>query len=502
VTKSYAGTVALGGVDFRLERGRVHALIGENGAGKSTLLKILAGVEQPTAGSLRLNGTETRFASAGEAASAGVGMIHQELQLFPDLSVAENLFVGRERRTGLGTIAWSQQAEAARKVFARLGHPGIPTTAPLGSLALGQQQLVEVARALVHDVRVLLMDEPTSALTAAEVPVLFQVIRDLTAHGVSVVYVSHRLEELLAIADDVTVLRDGRVVGAAPAAEVDVAWIVARMTGGTVSHRLATGPVETGRTMLAVETLSLPAHPGRAALDAISITVQAGEVVAFYGLMGAGRTELFETLIGLHPDGVGHVALDGRDVARLDVGARVRAGLAIVPEDRQASGLVQCLSVRDNATLSTIERLAPYGYLSPAAETRAAAPFIERLRVKAPSLGAPVTALSGGNQQKVVLARGVMSRPRVLLVDEPTRGVDVGARVEILDALQRLAREGMAVLFSTSDLAEVLAAATRVVVLARGRVVLDAPAADVTPELLAAAASSAPQQDRGAHGES
>jgi erythritol transport system ATP-binding protein len=501
VTKAYAGTLALAGVDFRLESDRVHALIGENGAGKSTLLKILAGVEQPTTGTLRLGGKDVAFASAAAASARGIGMIHQELQLFPDLSVAENLFVGRELRTRWGSMAWRAQDEAARRALARLGHENIPVSARVGSLSLGQQQLVEIARALVHDVRVLLMDEPTSALTAAEVPVLFRVIRDLTGHGVSIVYVSHRLEELLAIADEVTVLRDGRVVGAAPVADVGVPWIVERMTGGGVSGRHAAHPAESGRALLSVENLSAPARPGRTALEALSFTVRAGEVVGFYGLMGAGRTELFEALLGLDAGASGRVTLDGTDLAGLDISDRVQAGLAMVPEDRQASGLVQSLTVRDNATLSTIGRIASHGFLSPRAESEAAQPFIERLRIKAPSLHAPVTALSGGNQQKVVLARGVMSRPKVLLVDEPTRGVDVGARVEILDALERLADEGMGVVFASSDLAEILSTASRVVVMARGRILSDLPAAEVTPDRLAAAASSAPVSERGAHGE-
>ena len=498
VAKAYGATKALDSVDVRLHAGRVHALIGENGAGKSTLLKILAGVEQPTSGTLRLNGRDVVFESAGDAASRGIGMIHQELQLFPDLSVAENLFVGREIRTRWGTVDWPAQDAAARAALARLGHEGISASARLGTLALGQQQLVEIARALVHDVRVLLMDEPTSALTAAEVPVLFQVIRDLTAHGVSVVYVSHRLEELLAIADEVTVLRDGRVVGQAPRPAIGVPWIVERMTGGSVTHRSAASATVTGRTLLSVENLGRPARQGRAAIDALSFTVRAGEVVGFYGLMGAGRTELFESLLGLHDDATGRVTLDGEDLAGTGISDRVGAGLFMVPEDRQVSGLVQTLSVRDNATLSTLGRLAPRGYLSPAAETRAAQPFVERLRIKAPSLVAPVTALSGGNQQKLVLARGVMSRPKVLLVDEPTRGVDVGARVEILGALQQLAGEGVGVAFSSSDLTEVLSTATRVVVMSRGRIVVDRPASDVTADLLAAAASSAPEPERGA----
>jgi erythritol transport system ATP-binding protein len=497
IRKVFDGTVALGGVDFRLERGRIHALIGENGAGKSTLLKVLAGIEQPSAGALLVDGEQVRFASARDATARGIGMIHQELQLFPELTVAENVFVGREQRTRWGTVAWQSEVDAARRTLVQLGHPAISPVARVGSLALGQQQIVEIARALVHDTRVLLMDEPTSALTGAEVPVLFQVIRDLTRHGVSIVYISHRLEELLAIADDITVLRDGAVVGVAPAADVDVAWIVQRMTGGGAARGDGAHPAPVGGVVLDVDALSLPASPGRTALDAVSFVVRSGEIVGVYGLMGAGRTELFESMMGLHPDCTGTVVLDGRNLRGNEIGQRVEAGLAMVPEDRQAAGLVQTLSVRENVTLSSIHRLARHGYLSPRDETRAAQPLIDGLRVKAPSLGAPITALSGGNQQKVVLARGVLSRPKVLLVDEPTRGVDVGAKAEILESLRRLASEGIGIVFATSDLAEIQSAATRVLVMARGRLSADFPLSEATADRLASAASSAPAGDGG-----
>lgn len=499
VTKVYGGVQALAGVDVRLRRGRVHALIGENGAGKSTLLKILAGVEAPTTGTVRLEGRDVRFGSTREAAAQGIGMIHQELQLFPDLTVAENMFVGRECLTRWGTVAWHEQEDAARRALARLKHDSIRPSTLAGALPLGQQQIVEIARSLVQEARVLLMDEPTSALAAAEVPVLFQVIRDLTAHGVSVVYVSHRLEELLAIADDVTVLRDGRVVGAAPVPEIDVPWIVERMTGGRVTSRSRAGATtRASEVVLSVEHLTLAARPGRAALDGLSLEVRTGEVVGIYGLMGAGRTELFEALLGLHDDAEGAVVLAGCDLRGRDVSDRVDAGLALVPEDRQAAGLVQPLSVRENVTLSTAERLSRHGFLAPRVEAAAVEPFATDLRIKAPSLEAPVTALSGGNQQKVVIARGVMSRPRVLLVDEPTRGVDVAAKVEILELLQRLAADGLGVVFASSDLAEILSAASRVLVMSRGRVTADMPVEQATPDLLASAASSSPAMEGGA----
>ena len=480
----------------------MHALIGENGAGKSTLLKVLAGIEQPTEGQLLVNGKVFRFASIRDAAAQGIGMIHQELQLFPDLTVRENLFVGRERRTRWGTVAWEEQEDAARLALERLGHASISPRARVGSLSLGQQQIVEIARALVHDVRVLLMDEPTSALTGAEIPILFQVIRDLTRHGVSIVYISHRLDELLAIADEVTVLRDGKVVGSAPAAGVDVAWITQRMTGGGAGRGALAQSTPPGGVVLDVQGLSLPVKPGRTALDDVSFEVRRGELVGLYGLMGAGRTELFESVMGVHPDWSGTIVLDGADVRGSDVCRRVDAGLAMVPEDRQAAGLVQTMSVRENITLSSLGRLSRHGCLSPREESRAARPLVEALRIKTPSLDAPVTALSGGNQQKVVLARGVMSRPKVLLVDEPTRGVDVGAKGEIIDSMRRLAAEGMGIVFATADLAEIQAAATRVLVMARGRITANFPVSEATADALASAASSTPPGDGRRHGRS
>lgn len=488
VTKTFPGTTALSGVDFRLDRGCVHALIGENGAGKSTLLKILAGIEQPTAGDVLLDGHATRFTSARHAAASGVSIIHQELALFPDLTVVENLFVGSEIRTHWHTVAWGEQEEEARKALARLGRSLSPR-APVGALPLGQQQIVEIARALVHDTRVLLMDEPTSALTAAEIPILFDVIRDLTRHGVSIVYVSHRLEEVLEIADQVTILRDGRVVGNAPATTVDVPWIVRRMTGHDVAEARTGKPLSTGPVILAVGELALPAQSGRTGLHDITFELRSGEILCLYGLMGSGRTELLESLLGVFPGVTGHVRLADRALDGLDVSDRVAAGIALVPEDRQAAGLVPSLSVYQNVTLSSLSRLAPFGYLSPSREVRAAAPWLEALRVKAPAIDAPIDVLSGGNQQKAVIARGVMSRPRVLLLDEPTRGVDVAAKLEILESMRRLAAEGVGIVFATSDLAEALAVATRVLVLVRGRITVELTGDEATADTIASAAS-------------
>jgi erythritol transport system ATP-binding protein len=499
ITKVFPGTTALAGVDVGLDRGRVRALIGENGAGKSTLVSILAGVEQPTSGELRLDGVPTRFLSARDAIDRGIGIIHQELQLFPDLTVAENLFVGRERCTRWATLDRRSEVDATRQVLEKLGQ-SIPPHTRLGALPLGQQQIVEIARALVRDVRVLMMDEPTSALSAAEVPVLFKVIRDLASHGVAIVYISHRLEELLRIADSVTVLRDGVVVGEAPTNEVDVRWLVDRMTGGQAIAPRARPSGGSGAALLSVHDVRVPARPGRNLVDGVSFDVAGGEIVGLYGLMGAGRTELFEAVLGVHADATGDVHLDGEPLEGQAVSERVAAGVALVPEDRKVSGFVGTMTVEENMTLSSLDDLAPRGFLAPARTRTAATRFIEALRIKTTSPAAAMGSLSGGNQQKVVIARAAMSRPRVLLMDEPTRGVDVGAKAEILESMRRLAADGLGIVFASSDLAEVRAGATRILVMAHGRITADVAAAEATDDALAAAASPMPDDsDEDAH---
>jgi erythritol transport system ATP-binding protein len=490
ITKRYPGTTALSGVSFSARPGEVHALIGENGAGKSTLVKILAGVESPTSGTLELDGRPVTFATVREAAAAGIGIIHQELQLFPDLSVAENLFIGRERLTRWGAVDMAAQEREARRALARLGHDMDPQ-APVRTLPLGLRQVVEIARALVAETRVLLMDEPTSALAAGEVDALFRVIRDLAAHGVAVVYISHHLQELLAIADRVTVLRDGVVVGSS-VADVDVAWIVERMTGRSPHAHRPAQPSAAGSVVLNARDLCLPPRSGRTALDHVSLQLRSGEVLGVYGLLGAGRTELFETLLGVHEDAHGHVTLADRTLDGCDVAARVAAGISMVPEDRQAAGLVSSMNVRQNMTLAHLPSLTRHGVLDAEAERRDCRALVQSFRVKLTSLEAPIDTLSGGNQQKVVMARGVMPQPRVLLLDDPTRGVDVAAKAEILSTMRNLAGEGMAVVFSSSDLAEIVEGADRVLVLARGRLRAEFRAGEVTKAQLAAMASTDP----------
>jgi erythritol transport system ATP-binding protein len=495
ITKIFGGTTALRGVDFALYAGQVHALIGENGAGKSTLVKILAGVEHPSGGQLFYGGAPVMVGSTRDAARLGIALIHQELQLFPDLSIAENLFAGRERVTRWGTVDRNTHRRRTRETLALLGQRFDPDTL-VNALPLGAQQIVEIARALVHDTRVLLMDEPTSALSPSEVAVLFGIIRSLVARGVAIVYISHRLHELLSVADTVTVLRDGSLVGLAPARDVDVAWIVTRMTGRQASTQTAAGsPCQLGPEVLSVRGLSLPAAPGRVPLCGISFSVYAGEIVGIYGSMGAGRTEVLESVLGLHPDARGDIILDGTSVGAWPVARRLAAGLAIVPEDRQRSGLVQTLSVGANLTLSSLDRCRRAGVLSPALERQESARLADEVRLRAPSFGAPIGSLSGGNQQKVVIGRAMMRSPRVLLMDEPSRGVDVSARADIIECVRRLAAGGMAVAITSSDLDEVRAVSTRILVLSRGSVAAEYAAHEATDASIAAAASGGAQEN-------
>ena len=489
VSMQYPGTLALDNVTFRLRQGKVSALIGENGAGKSTLVKILAGITQPTGGCLLLDGAEIAMRSVRDADAHGIGIIHQELNLCPNLSVAENIYLAREL-TVHGVLDKRQQEDRARELLARLEHPMDPATL-VGDLPLGQQQIVEIAKALARDVRILMMDEPTSALSAVEIGVLFRIIRDLTARGVAIVYISHRLEELLGIADYVSVLRDGRMVAEAAAGDVDTRWIVEQMTGRPAGAAEPAGSVPGGAELLRVEALSLSAESGRPLLRDVSLRLRAGEVIGIYGLMGAGRTELLECLMGLHTEVAGSVFLDSKRVDHMDTSARISAGLTMVPEDRQVSGLVQSLSVLANMTVSSLGRFARGPWLSPAAEEQAAAGMAGELRIKAPGLRHNIGSLSGGNQQKVVIAKCLMTKPRVLLLDEPTRGVDVGAKREIHSVVKGLAAAGMGIVLVSSELEEVRVVATRIVVMSRGAITAAFDAAEATDEALASAAGGA-----------
>ncbi len=469
VAKSYGAVHALKGVNFDIHRGKVTTLFGENGAGKSTLMKILSGVIQPSSGEVWLDGRPVQFASTAEAQDHGVSIIHQELSLAPNLNVRDNIFLGREI-TGPGGIDYAEEERQTRLLMQELEEEIDPRT-PVEQLRLGQQQLVEIARALSVNSRVLIMDEPTSALSASEVEVLFRVIRDLTARGVSIVYISHHLEEALRITDHAVVLRDGAMTANAPRAEIDLEWIVRHMVGRNFDLGTPPRGHEISGAALAIRNLTVidPAS-GQTLVDDLSLDVATGEIVCLYGLMGAGRTELMECVAGRLTPAAGEVRLHGQPVQDLTIAERIRAGLALVPEDRQRDGLVQTMSVGRNLSLASIVDFTRGFLTSLRAERKIIDATIKSVTVKTDGPQAAITSLSGGNQQKVVIGKMLATDPTVLLLDEPSRGIDVGAKAEVFGLLAEKAKTGLAVLYSTSEVSECLSIAHRILVLRRGRI--------------------------------
>ncbi|MGY0063996.1 sugar ABC transporter ATP-binding protein [Streptomyces sp. LZ34] len=492
VTKVYGGTQALKGVSLDIVAGRTMVLFGENGAGKSTLMKILSAVESPSTGHIELDGRAVRFGSARDAADHGVSIIHQELSLCPNLSIQDNLFLGRERtRHGGALVDRAAQRVLAHKVLGRLDRTLDPEL-PVGELRLGQQQLVEIARALLQNARVLIMDEPTSALSAPEVDVLFHVIRELKAEGVAIVYISHHLEEALSIADDVAVLRDGSMVATSRAEDVDLAWIVRMMVGRDQDDLFPAREPKLGPAALEIRGLSVadPASPGRLAVDTVSMTVRAGETVGIYGLMGSGRTELLECLAGRLPAASGEARLHGDPLVG-SIRRRIRGGLVLVPEDRQRDGLVPSMTVGQNLSLAAVTRFMRRLFVNRREENEAIASAIADVTVKTSGADAPIGSLSGGNQQKVVIGKALMTGPRVLLLDEPSRGVDVGAKADVFTLMAQQADRGLAVLFTTSEAEEALHIPDRLLVLVRGRLVADLRAGEITRDRLMSLADGA-----------
>ena len=488
ITKVFPGTLALSKVNFNVYRAKVNVLVGENGAGKSTLMKILAGVERPTGGQLLLDGKPVTLRSTQDAERQGIGIIYQELNLCPNLSVAENIFLGRELAPN-GVIDVKEQRRQTQALIRRLGHEIDPDML-VSELRIGQQQVVEIAKALAQDVRVLIMDEPTSALSAAEVDGLFKVIRDLQAAGVAIIYISHKLEETIEIGDYITVLRDGKLVEESPMATVDVAWIIEKMVGKNPAALFHKEVGELGDEILRVEDMSLLRHGGYA-VNHVSLAVRAGEVVGLYGLMGAGRSELFECLAGRHAEATGQVYLNGKLLTGRTVIDRIQAGIILAPEDRQRDGLVQTLSVAHNMLLASLESYLGdiFPFLQKKKEDAAAKRQIQELAVRVASPGQIITSLSGGNQQKVVLAKALLTAPRILLLDEPSRGIDVNAKSEIFSIMARLAQQGYGVLFISSELKEVLAMSDRILVMSRGVITGDFLREEATEALLVAASA-------------
>ncbi len=487
ITKVFPGTVALEDVTFNIHKGKVNVLIGENGAGKSTLMKILAGVERPTGGKIFLDGEEIHPRSPLEANRLGIGIIYQELNLCANLSVVDNIFLARET-TRSGLITQKSQKERARKLITRLEQQIDPDEL-LGNLRLGKQQIVEIAKALAQDVRILIMDEPTSALSAAEVEVLFRVIRDLKSQGVAIIYISHKLEELLQIGDYITILRDGRKVVEVEAKDITVPWLIEKMVGRNPAALFTRKERELGNVLLKVDNMNLPRSGGGYLLDHVSFELHEGEILGFYGLMGAGRSDLLDTLAGARPDATGKIQLHGKPEKSTTISERIEAGFVLVPEDRQRDGLVQTMSVKDNMLLASLTRYLKGIFLSLRKEKAATAEQIKELSIRVANPLQPITALSGGNQQKVVVAKGLLTHPKVLLLDEPTRGIDVGAKSEIFEIMNRMAAQKFGIIFVSSELKEILAMSDRIMVMSKGAITGEFSHQEATEEKLVAASA-------------
>ena len=491
VSKVYPGTMALKAVDFELYAGAVNVLVGENGAGKSTMMKVIAGVESPSEGQIWLDGKAVQLGSTEVARQHGIGIVFQELNLFPNLTIAENMFIGREISSRMYAIDSEAQAKKAEQLLGELEHHLDPNLL-VGELRIGEQQIIEIAKAIGQNARILILDEPTSALSAPEVEILFRVIKDLKSRGVAIVYISHRLEELIRIGDYITVLRDGCVTGSAKMKDVDLTWIVRQMVGSNTKNFARAGDNRLGETVLEVNHVCLPrlGAPGYL-VDDMSLSLRAGEIVGIYGLMGAGRTELFECIYGCHPDrATGSVKLLGKELIGSNVTSCIDAGLALIPEDRKTDGLVHSMSILENLTLASLWRLVTLGYLSPQVESSAAGKFVKSLSIKTNNPSLEIGSLSGGNQQKVVIGRALMTDPKVLLMDEPSRGIDIGAKAEVFKVMRDLAKTGLGILFVTSDLEEVMALSDRIVVMSHGQLAAQFGPNEATQDAVVLASNS------------
>ncbi|WP_405392794.1 sugar ABC transporter ATP-binding protein [Streptomyces sp. NBC_01102] len=498
VSKRFPGVVALDDVSFSLRAGETHALVGENGAGKSTLIKVLTGVYRPDGGDLRMTGEPVRFARPFEAQQAGISTIYQEVNLVPLMSVARNIFLGREPRNRLGLIDFSRMHRETTELLDGFGVRVDPRS-PLHTLGIGTQQMVALARAVSVNAQVVIMDEPTSSLEPREVETLFRVIGNLRGQGIAVLYVSHRMDELYRICDRVTVLRDGRHIHTGDLADLDRMQLVSMMLGRDLAEVRRSGVTSfaaEGHEAARTPVLTATGLSSRHHLHDISLSLYAGEVLGLGGLLGSGRSETAKALSGALPLDAGALTVDGTALNRLTPAAAIRAGISLLPEDRKAEGIVPGLSVRENIVLAAMPRLSRAGVVSRAKQDRIVDIFMKRLRIKASSPEQKVGELSGGNQQKVLLARWLCLEPKVLLLDEPTRGIDVGAKAEVQSLIDDLAREGLAVLLISSDIEELIEGADRIVVLRGGAVAGELAGDDVAEgRLLEVLADHAPAPD-------
>jgi ABC-type sugar transport system ATPase subunit len=485
IAKSFPGVRALADISFDVRPGEVHALLGENGAGKSTLIKIMSGVYRPDAGTMTLEEKPVAFASPQEAQAAGIATIYQELLLFPELSVAENIFMGHAPKNRIGAIDWGRMRERAREVLDSLDIRDLDVRAPVGALSVGNRQRVEIAKALSHNAHILIMDEPTAALTERDVERLFGIVRLLRARGVGVVYISHRLEEVFLLADRVTVLRDGEFVATKPVAETSRDDLIQMMVGHRIDQLFPKVAGERGRVMLELENVvHSPMTKG------VSLKLCAGEILGIAGLVGSGRSELAEVIFGMTPAERGKILVDGSEVAIDSPAAAKRLGIAYVPEDRGRQGLVRPMPISENVSLANLGRVSRRFFIDRKAENALAERSVEQFHIRASSVNQIVGKLSGGNQQKVGLSKWLATEPRILIMDEPTRGIDVGAKAEIHRLMSELASRGMAILMISSELPEVMGMSDRIVVMRAGRIVAEVERADATQAGIAAAMMS------------
>ena len=486
IDKIYPGTKALDQVSFDIKRGKVNVLIGENGAGKSTLMRIVAGIEKQSAGKMYLQGREVEFNSTVDARKEGIAIIHQELCLFPNMTVFQNLFMSSER-TKNGFLDDAEHRKLAKQVLARLKYPIDPDTM-VGDLRVGQQQMIEIARnLLIPNLKILIMDEPTSSLSEQEVEVLFNITRELTSTGISVVYISHRLEELMRIGDYVTIFRDGKLVAEAAVKDIDLPWIVKQMVGEGKSYPKRDTVVnwEKQPDVLQVQKLSLPKNGGGYLLKDVSFNLKKGEILGIYGLLGAGRTEIFESIMGMRPNHTGEIYLNGQKIKIGSVSDQITKGFAWLPEDRQRDGLVQTMSIAKNIALSNIIKyINAAGLIDTAKEDAAEMEMIKDVHIKVANKDLPILSLSGGNQQKVVFAKGALTDPQIMLLDEPSRGIDIGAKTEIFHLIYQYAKRGISIIVVSSELEEIIAIADRIVVLSNGIKTAEFTGTDITQDNL------------------
>jgi ABC-type sugar transport system ATPase subunit len=485
VSKSFPGVRALTDVHFRLFPGQVHALLGENGAGKSTLIKIISGVHRPDSGVIRINGQPIILNNPREAQAKGVATIYQELSLYPELSVAENIFLGHAPKNRLGMLRWPEIERRAGEILASLNIHDVDVTRKVGGLSVGNRQRVEIAKALSQNARILIMDEPTASLSEADVQRLFEIVRLLRERGVGIIYISHRLEEVFMLADHVTVLRDGQYVGEKPVANVTEPELIQMMVGRTIDQLFPKLEARIGDPVLEVRDLRrLPMTRG------VSFTLRSGEILGMAGLVGSGRSETAQLIFGIARPEAGTILVHGKPARINRPQDAMRLGMAYIPEDRGLQGLIRPMPIRPNVSLASLEKISGFRFLDFGRERRLAVETINKLNVRAFSTEQIVNKLSGGNQQKIVVGKWLAREPRILIVDEPTRGIDVGAKAEIHRLLSELAQRGIGILMISSEMPEVLGMSDRVLVMRQGRIAAEISRADATQERVAHAMMS------------